>query len=895
MRARVRLVRLLLLVLLAASLVASDAQATEESAQRGTAEGSSNWTREPLRIALEKLLAWNLGADVSIGAIAGPLVPELTLRDVTIDVRGERLATVELFRAKVDAWALFRENAPLIELVTVEGARIELVRSSDGRWNLPDRGAQDETLSEDAGSLIAGIGFGEIALRGSQVRVRDSELALDFDIAFEATDLSLPFDAEARALLRASLALTARPGHFAGEHLEAAELTLSLADGRLDANRALATGSFGRASIRGTLDLRDSLTRPAGRVVVALDSLAGQGRAIDSVHLAVESSGGGALDIEDLRIDVGGLTLAGEGRAQLDDEGALHIEQLVLGVDGQSLEITGTIAAAELSALSVRTRNFDAAALGALLGAPVPLAGRLDAHVTLDGGFPTPAVRADVVWTAPVISRARFDRATLQARTRDATLRIDAMANHAGREILTAWATLPWSPNTPASADLLSLPATRAEFRGDPIDLSLFEPFLSRYARDLRGRAKVRLALHGAVPQPRIEGALEIRRAGVRVPLLQRNFAPIDGRIELDGDGVRFDALRIGTPDDPDAEARLSGRLGLDRLVPASADFTLSMQHFPLARSSLLRTLLDGELTIEGSVSALEIHGDVFLEDSRVRIPESEDPLLREIQVFARSSGDDFDTTIVEGTEEPDEFDRSSIDIRLSAPRGTRVKGRGADVDIEGVLEVKKRPLEAPRFSGSFAVVRGNYTFQGRRFAIRRGTADFDGGSELNPVIDIEAEYRVSDVIIRALLGGRALDPILRLDSEPPLPESEVLHYLVFGRASDTSADGGSSRLDAAAGALAAGVAAAQITPLLEDVLPIDTLEFRVPDDRSEGEFGVGKYVQPGVYIRYGRTLSRDPVDQVNLELQLSDHWSLETEARTDENAGVDLIWSIDF
>ena len=88
MRARVRLVRLLLLVLLAASLVASDAQATEESAQRGTAEGSSNWTREPLRIALEKLLAWNLGADVSIGAIAGPLVPELTLRDVTIDVRG---------------------------------------------------------------------------------------------------------------------------------------------------------------------------------------------------------------------------------------------------------------------------------------------------------------------------------------------------------------------------------------------------------------------------------------------------------------------------------------------------------------------------------------------------------------------------------------------------------------------------------------------------------------------------------------------------------------------------------------------------------------------------------------------------------------------------------------
>ena len=108
---------------------------------------------------------------------------------------------------------------------------------------------------------------------------------------------------------------------------------------------------------------------------------------------------------------------------------------------------------------------------------------------------------------------------------------------------------------------------------------------------------------------------------------------------------------------------------------------------------------------------------------------------------------------------------------------------------------------------------------------------------------------------------------------------------------------GGAARVgsDHVVFAVAAGVALSQITPLLEDHLPIDTLEILLPTDQSAGAIGVGKYVHKDVYVRYGRTLSRDPVDQVSIELRINKHWSLESQASSDENAGADLIWSFDF
>ena len=62
-----------------------------------------------------------------------------------------------------------------------------------------------------------------------------------------------------------------------------------------------------------------------------------------------------------------------------------------------------------------------------------------------------------------------------------------------------------------------------------------------------------------------------------------------------------------------------------------------------------------------------------------------------------------------------------------------------------------------------------------------------------------------------------------------------------------------------------------------------------------DGAIGVGKYVHEDVYVRYGRTLSRDPVDEVSVEFRINENWSVESQASSDENAGADLIWSFEY
>ena len=76
---------------------------------------------------------------------------------------------------------------------------------------------------------------------------------------------------------------------------------------------------------------------------------------------------------------------------------------------------------------------------------------------------------------------------------------------------------------------------------------------------------------------------------------------------------------------------------------------------------------------------------------------------------------------------------------------------------------------------------------------------------------------------------------------------------------------------------------------MVEEALPIDTLEANIPKD------GFGATVRVGAYVYYGRTLSRDPIDAVRIELRLDKHWRIESQAARDENAGADLIWSFGF
>lgn len=858
------------------------------------ASAQGKWLREPLRVAIQELLSWNLGADVSVESLEGPLVPELVLRGVRIRVGSVPLGQIDRLSARVDPWALFQADTPVITRIAASGAALTLTRSADGSWNLPQRDASQRDPSSES-RFIEHIGIGQLEVRDARLSLRDQDLDLEFTIELQAHSIALPWQGATQGKPRAQLEIVVRPSRWRGEALAEGRLALDLAQGRLTLREAYAQGSFGRVQLQGSFDVSENFSQPAGRLEARGTALRWANRSLGDAAIDLRTTARGDIEVEEANLQGPEFSLRAQGKARRMKTGGLDIEHLSLSLDGQPFEISGEISSERLTGLAVRAHQLDASSLGAVLGLPYPLGGALDVEVDLDGPLPRPKFRTSVDWLDPRVAGAKLDRARLDSTGSEGQLRIELELFAEGQEVMEGQATLPYSHHIPLDAKLLDHPESQISLHGKRVDLGLFSPLLARYARDLRGRLQVALEIRGATPQPELEGSIDVSGAEARIALLAGRLGPINGRIEMRGRTLSIPALHVGTAGSPNGRADLNGRIDFAASGSPKIELGLTLQKLPVSLSSVFRGQLLGDISIEGNLESPVVRGRVEIEKAWIRLPEREDPVLREIRIVSGSPGEKSSKHIVEDKEPDSLFERSTLEVQLRAARGTRVRGLGADLEVSGDLELRKAATHPPRYSGQVEVVRGTYTFYGRRFVIRRGTARFTGSAKLIPRIDIEAAHRVRDITILAYLTGSALDPTLRLESQPALSESEVLHYLVFGRDSESQPNGDDASLASNAGALAAGVAVNQITPLLEEALPIDSLELQLADDNSEGRIAVGKYVSREIYVRYARTLSRNPVEELQLELRLDDHWRLETQTSSDENSGIDVIWTTDY
>jgi autotransporter translocation and assembly factor TamB len=623
-----------------------------------------------------------------------------------------------------------------------------------------------------------------------------------------------------------------------------------------------------------------------------LRSLEGVGRIDLRLRGGAVPSAQGWLEVEDGSLE---LPLLGRAiapfRARLElrpDAQGLGVEALRAETPLGDLEGSGVVTPDGLRDFAFALRGLDAAALALQLGAPSEVGGEISADARLDGPFARPELSGALVWSQPRVGQAAAGRLALEIDADDVEVRGVAHLVEGDRDALVARATLP-RPERLDAGSLLG-PGARIEVEGSDFDLSTLSPFLPRQLRDVAGRADLELRAQGGAEGPQLTGELRIADGALSVPLLGARYEPIEGRIRLEGRTL-WPELRVGADE---RFATLGGRIELDGLTPAATGLELALERFALARSNILQADVSGAVQLTGPVEALVLLGSLRLDQGRVRVPDAEDPALREIRIVTREALEGGDALVEQRPTRPGALDRARVELALDLPRNTWVRGRGLEIELDGDLGVEKSPLGPVRYLGTVNVVRGRYELLGKRFDVRRGKTTFDGGRRLDPLLDIEATHRVRDVTILAFVTGRVSDPILRLESEPALEEDDVLSYLFLGRPASEAGEGTGS-LDAAAAGLAAGIAVKQLAGLLGESLPIDTLDVRIGEQGIPEEVRVGAYVTPNVFMRYGRTFGSSPVDEVGIELRISDQWSIESEMGSDASAGADLIWSLDF
>ena len=287
-------------------------------------------------------------------------------------------------------------------------------------------------------------------------------------------------------------------------------------------------------------------------------------------------------------------------------------------------------------------------------------------------------------------------------------------------------------------------------------------------------------------------------------------------------------------------------------------------------------------LRVSGSVTEPYVSGQVTIIHGVLYIPQSTgkklvgagDPALFNV----------IDTAVVSQREifpaQSPMFKNLRVEVDLAVERNTWVRSRDANVEVftDGPMRVNVTG-DALTLTGAIDADRGEYTFLSKRFQIKRGSALFIGSPELNPTLQITAEYQVKqptgNTNIRVLIGGTLDQPRISLesDAQPPLSQSDLLSYLAFGESSNSllqfnqtslSASQGGNLLNVASARLA-GVALGEALNQLEgdaarslgvDVFNITPGDVPVNPGQSGfqqfitgTELEVGRYVNPRTFV----------------------------------------------
>lgn len=232
-------------------------------------------------------------------------------------------------------------------------------------------------------------------------------------------------------------------------------------------------------------------------------------------------------------------------------------------------------------------------------------------------------------------------------------------------------------------------------------------------------------------------------------------------------------------------------------------------------------------------------------------------------------------------------------DIRINMGEDVRIETFGLQGRIVGGVATTIRTGEAPIGRGELSVAEGRYEAYGQKLEISRGKLLFEASPLSDPGLDIEARRKIESIVVGLNVRGTLQQPRLSFFSEPSMPQTQIVSYLLVGKPVDSMQGSDTASVASARDALAmqgGGLLASQIGRRigLEEV----GVESSV---NSAGETNqqlvLGKFLSPRLFVSYGISLT-ESINTLKLRYTISDRWVLKTESG--ENHSADIEFNIE-
>ncbi|WP_088329889.1 translocation/assembly module TamB domain-containing protein [Lacimicrobium sp. SS2-24] len=418
-----------------------------------------------------------------------------------------------------------------------------------------------------------------------------------------------------------------------------------------------------------------------------------------------------------------------------------------------------------------------------------------------------------------------------------------------------------------------------------PIPLQSFKQFVPEF-NELKGTLAADIRVSGALYQPKLSGQLLVENTQLRLSANQTGIQDLNLKIDFEGNSTHFTGqFAMG-----EGSATLQGNSNWDTskqdwrdaltLEASLQGNALQLQSLPELRATVspdMQVSFDQHLSLSGRLNIDK--GALAL----TTLPPSATAVSDDMQLVGEQRRQQQAPLCCQ----------MNVDLTIVEPFS--VTGFGFQGGIMGALQARK-DLETPvQLFGNLSVAQGTYKAYGQNLEVKDGRLQFVGPPK-NPMVQLRAirPLRGTNVEAGIQASGPANNIIVELFSNPVMEQSEILSYLIRGRAPDSeSGDGRSMALVMAANQGIDLTSSSGLTEALNEIPLISDISLDTETDAVSGDSmaTVSGYIGERIYLKYGVGIV-EPVSQVTVRFYLLNQLWLE--AVNSLQRSMDLYYSFE-
>ncbi|WP_211355856.1 translocation/assembly module TamB domain-containing protein [Colwellia echini] len=396
------------------------------------------------------------------------------------------------------------------------------------------------------------------------------------------------------------------------------------------------------------------------------------------------------------------------------------------------------------------------------------------------------------------------------------------------------------------------------------LPLHVFVPELGA----LEGLVNSNISIKGDLLSPEINGDLTLTEGKTNLSGDLNGIEDIQLAINFSGQ----QAVINGGVNINEKPATITGNADWKTEFQANVNFDGESLHLSVPPD--LTLTLSPHLSAQLKTTSLNLTGSVEVVEGKLsvdKLPQGSVSLSKDV-VMVGDKGES------ESEKKPFEI---STDIRVLIKDVFKVEGQGFIGRLGGELQVSQLAGQPLQLFGGLRIPEGRYRAYGQDLSITKGAISFNGPVN-NPYVSIQATRSIEkeDVTVGVDATGLANNLSIKLFSKPTMQQSEILSYLVRGRALDAEASTGSAAIG-----MALGTAVTNYSGVLTQLEKLPLIN-RIEIDGDDEQASIAGYLGDQIYIKYGVGVV-EPINELTVRFYILSRLWLETVTSLESSASI--------